>query len=80
MFAFVTQVDVERRRNIVAMLYNAFETKNSFDKFSLLFGMKPYRFIDLKFAGETLQSSCLTIPQVRFVHMQAIAKWYELLC
>jgi hypothetical protein len=80
MFAFVTQVDVKRRRYIFAPLYNAFETKNSFDKFSLLFGMKPYRFIDLKFAGEALQSSYLTMPQVRFVPMQAILKWYELFC
>lgn len=80
MFAFVTQVDVKRRRYIVALLYSALETRNSFDKFSLFFGMKPYRFIDLKFAGQTLQSSYLTIPQVRFVPMQAVPKWYELLC
>ena len=45
-----------------ALLYSAFETKNSFDKFSQRFGMKPYRFIDLKSAGQTLQSSHLTIP------------------
>jgi hypothetical protein len=80
MFAFVTQVDVKRRRYIVALLYNAFETKNSFDKFSLFFGMKPYWIIDLKSAGETLQLSHLTIPQVLVIPMQAILKCYELLC
>jgi hypothetical protein len=80
MFAFVTQVDAKRRRYNVAPLYNAFETKNSFDKFSLLFGMKPYRFVHLKSAVETLQSSHLTTPQVLFIPVQAVSKCYELSC
>ena len=42
--------------------------------------MKPYGFIDLKSAGETLQSSHLMIRQVLFIPMQAIPKWCELLC
>ena len=77
MFAFVTQQNVKRKWYIFALLYNAFETKNSFDKFSLRFDMRPYRFIDLRSAEVTLQSSHLTTPKYFLFLCKLFPKWFE---